>query len=108
MFRSTWYVAVRARVHPAADRGRGGAQLEEGRLLEEDERLGRGDAHARGGTVENRGRAERAPEAGGRGRGERQDVRRGGHQEKDLGTSGTPENGGRSGDEMRPCTAARR
>ena len=31
-----------------------------------------------------------------------------GHQENDLGTSGTPENGGRSGEEMRPCAAARR
>ena len=83
-------------------------QLEEGRLLEKDQRLGRGDAHARGGPVENRRRAKGASETRGRGSGKRHGRKRRGHQEKDLGTSGTPENGGRSGDAMRPCAAARR
>ena len=109
MFRSTWYVAVAARVQPAADRGRGGAQLEERRLLEEEERLGR----ARCARPRRRARGvadarSEPPRPGDGGVGSGRTGAAAGHQEKDLGTSGTPANGGRSGDGMRPCAAARR
>jgi len=94
-------------VEATAHRGGGGPELEQGRLLEEEDGLLGGDPPAGGDAVEDRGHSGRAPEAGSR-RALEEAGGGDGHQENDLGTSGTPANGGRSGDGMSPCAAARR